>query len=96
MFTEIQLFQSPGHISIRFFVFWGWMKSEVYKRRVNTRDELHADILDAAVRIKKVKIKSDKKQAVFAHELQSAPRLTVRFWNCNKLSFLWTNLSFKY
>ena len=29
------------------------MESEVYKRRVNTRDELHADILDAAVCIKR-------------------------------------------
>jgi len=29
------------------------MKSEAYKRKVNTQDELHAGILDAAVRIKK-------------------------------------------
>jgi len=29
------------------------MKSEVYKRKVNTRDELFAGLLDPAARIKK-------------------------------------------
>jgi hypothetical protein len=31
---------------------WGWMKSEVYEIKVNTRDELLARILDTAARIK--------------------------------------------
>jgi len=31
----------------------GWIKSEVYKRKVDTRQELLAGILDAAARIKK-------------------------------------------
>ena len=53
MGTEIELFESPGPNFIIFLFFGGWMKSEVYKRRMNTRDELHARILDAAVRIKK-------------------------------------------
>ena len=57
------------------------MESEVYKRRVNTRDELHADILDAAVCIKRWRLTQTKYSAVFAHELQSAPRLTVLFWD---------------
>jgi hypothetical protein len=35
------------------FCLCGWMKSEVYKRKVDTRDELFARILDAAVRKKK-------------------------------------------
>jgi hypothetical protein len=30
------------------FCLWGWIKSEVYKRRVDTRDELLARILDTA------------------------------------------------
>jgi len=35
------------------FCLWGWMKSEVYKRKVDTRDDLIGRILDAAGRIKK-------------------------------------------
>jgi hypothetical protein len=31
---------------------WGWMQSEVYKRKVDTRNELLARILDTAARIK--------------------------------------------
>jgi len=30
---------------------WGWIKSEVYLRRVDKRDELLARILDAATRV---------------------------------------------
>ena len=35
------------------FCLWGWTNSEVYKRKVDTPDELLACILDAAARIKK-------------------------------------------
>ena len=31
---------------------WGWMKSEVYKEKVNTRDELVARIMNSAALIK--------------------------------------------
>jgi hypothetical protein len=34
------------------FGLWGWMKSEVYKEKVNTRDELLAVIMDGAALIK--------------------------------------------
>ena len=34
------------------FCLWGWMKSEVYKRKVNTRDELLGRIMDAAALIR--------------------------------------------
>jgi hypothetical protein len=37
----------------RIFVCGGWMKSEVYKRNMDRRDELLARILDIAARIKK-------------------------------------------
>jgi len=30
------------------FCFWGWMKSEVYEEKVNTRDELVARITNSA------------------------------------------------
>jgi hypothetical protein len=35
------------------FCLWVWMKSEVYKRKVDTRDELLARILYPTARIKK-------------------------------------------
>ena len=34
------------------FCLWGWMKSEVYKGKVNTRDKLVARIMDSAALIK--------------------------------------------
>ena len=34
------------------FCLWGWMKSEVYKEKVNTRDELVARIMNSAALIK--------------------------------------------
>jgi hypothetical protein len=34
------------------FCLWGWMKSKVNKRKVSTRDEFVACILDAAAHIK--------------------------------------------
>jgi hypothetical protein len=52
MVTETQLFEYPGLTPLD-FCFWGWIKCDVYKRRVDTRDELFARILDAAARIKK-------------------------------------------
>jgi hypothetical protein len=33
------------------FCLWGWMKSEVYKEKVNTRDELVARIMNSAALI---------------------------------------------
>jgi hypothetical protein len=34
------------------FCLWGWMKSEVYKEKVNTRDELVTLIMNSAALIK--------------------------------------------
>jgi len=34
------------------FCLWGWMKSEVYKEKVNTRDELVNHIMNSAALIK--------------------------------------------
>jgi len=53
MVTKIQPFESSNLPPLDFFFLWGWMKSEVYKRKVDTRDELLARILDAAACIKK-------------------------------------------
>jgi hypothetical protein len=51
MVTEIQLFESTDLTPLDSWL-WGWMKSEVYKRKVDTRDELLARVLDAAACIK--------------------------------------------
>jgi hypothetical protein len=50
MDTEIELFKSPK-LSLLDSYLWGRIKSEVYKRKVNIRDELLARILDAAAHI---------------------------------------------
>ena len=50
MRVEIQLFEPGAYRSD--FCLWGWMKSEVYKENVNTRDELIARIMNSASLIK--------------------------------------------
>jgi hypothetical protein len=51
MVAERELFESPDLTPLDFCL-GGWMKIEVYKRKVVTRDELLTCILDAAARIK--------------------------------------------
>jgi len=56
------------------------MKSEVYKRKVDTTYELIAHILDVVTGIKRNEEEiGRKKTAIFAHELRSALKLTVVF-----------------
>jgi uncharacterized heparinase superfamily protein len=50
MGVEIQLFEVGAYRSD--FCLWGWMKSEVYKEKVNTRNELVARIINSAALIK--------------------------------------------
>jgi hypothetical protein len=50
MSVEIQLFEVGAYRSD--FYLWGWMQSEVYKEKVNTRDELVARIMNSAALIK--------------------------------------------
>ena len=50
MGVKIQLFEVGAYRSD--FCLWGWMKNEVYKERVNTRDELVARIMNSAAFIK--------------------------------------------
>jgi len=52
MLTETELFESTDLTTLDFCL-QVWMKSELYKREVDTRDELLARILDAAARMKK-------------------------------------------
>jgi len=50
MGVNIQLFEVGTYRSD--FCLWGWMKSEVYKENVNTRDELVPRIMNSAALIK--------------------------------------------
>ena len=50
MGVKIQLFEVGAYRSN--FCLWGWMKSEVYKEKVNTRDELVACIMNSASLLK--------------------------------------------
>ena len=50
MGVKIQLFEVGAYRSD--FCLRGWMKSEVYKEKVNTRDELVARIMNSAALIK--------------------------------------------
>jgi hypothetical protein len=47
--VKIQLFEVRAYRSD--FYLWGWMKSEVYKEKINTRDELVARIMNSAALI---------------------------------------------
>ena len=49
--VKIQLFEVGANRSD--FCLWGWKKSEIYKEKVNTRDELVALIMNSAALIKK-------------------------------------------
>jgi len=70
------MFQNPSvNLTPSDFCLWGCVKSEVYKRKVDTRAELLARILDA------VKINSDEQHAIFRREMKAALRLTVEFSN---------------
>ena len=48
---KIQLFEVGGY-RLDFFFLWGWTKREVYKEKVNTRDEMVARIMNSATLIK--------------------------------------------
>ena len=50
MNVEIQLFEVD--LTPLYLCLWGWMKSEVYKEKVNTRDELVARVMNSAALIK--------------------------------------------
>jgi hypothetical protein len=52
MVSETELSESTD-LNALDFCLQGWMKSEEYKRKVDTRDELLTRILDAAASIEK-------------------------------------------
>jgi len=50
MGVKIQLFEDGAYRSD--FCLWGWMKSKVYKEKVNIRNKLVARIMNSAALIK--------------------------------------------
>jgi hypothetical protein len=50
------------------FYLWGWLKSEVYRRKVDTQDELLDDIPDVITRITKRQMHSDE-HAISPHDI---------------------------
>jgi hypothetical protein len=52
MVTEIELFESPD-LTLLGFCLWVWLKSKVYERKEDTRDEWLTRILDVAACRKK-------------------------------------------
>jgi hypothetical protein len=75
---------------------WGWVKKEVYKRKVDKRDEFLARILNAAARVKDwedelrrktrdlstlVEKFTESDGAIFEHLLRTATKLS---YLCNK------------
>jgi len=71
MVTKTELFESPN-VTLLDFLLWGWMKSRVHERKVDTRDELLACISDAAACIRERDSHINQKHRIIMHELQSA------------------------
>jgi len=94
MGVEIQL-SEVGAYRLHFCL-WGWMKSEVHKDKVNTRDELVARIMNSAALIKQerqsknVKTTSGQLHVLLPRGLKSALKAMVRFLNtyCELLQFI--------
>jgi hypothetical protein len=54
------------------FLLWGWIKSETYKIKVDTRDELLSRAVNADARTKEREDQMRRKPAILQLELQSA------------------------
>ena len=81
MGVEIQLFEVGAYRAD--FCLWGWMESEVYKEKVNTRDELVACIMNSAALIKQERQDktSGELHVLLPRELKSALKSMVGFLN---------------
>jgi hypothetical protein len=76
------------------------MKSEVYKRKVDKRDELLAGLLDPAARIKKRADELRRTACDFCTRvamcIQADWDSRTCVWSCNRYIVFVTNLSFKH
>jgi len=72
------------------------MKSEVYRNKVDTRDEMLVNILDVFAWITKVKTHSHEQHAMSSHELQNTLMLTVKLSNIQVKLYQPCHLNNKY
>jgi len=80
MGVNIQLFEDGAYRSD--FCLWGWVKSEVYKEKVNTRDELVFRIMNSAALIKQERQEaSGELHVLLPRGLKSAWKSMVGFLN---------------
>ena len=75
MVTEIELFEFPDVTPLDFCL-CAWMKCEFYKMKVDTRDELPGDTLNAAAQKKTLSTQTTRD---LCNKLQSALMLTEGF-----------------
>jgi len=66
MGVKIQLFEAGAYRSD--FCLWRWMKSEVYKEKVNTKDELVARIMSSAALIKQERQTTSEELHILSQE----------------------------
>jgi len=80
MGVNIEIFEVGAYRSD--FCLWGWMKSEIYKEKVNTRDELIARIMNSAALTKQER-QDDLRRATIttAKRVENALKSTVGFLN---------------
>ena len=78
MVTGRHLFESPDPTPLDFCLLC-WMKSEVYKRRVDTGDKLTTRISDAAARTKKCEAQFRQTKCDLHTQVAKSLRLTVGF-----------------
>jgi len=63
------------------FCLWGWMKSEFYKEKVNTRDELVARIMNSAAFVKQERQDDLRVPRTIAKRVENALTSMVGFLN---------------
>jgi len=80
MAVKIQLFEFGEYRSD--FCLWGWMKSEVYKEEINTRDELVTRVMNSAALIKQERQDDPEElHILLPRGLKSALKMMVGFLN---------------
>ena len=75
---KIRLFEVGAYRSD--FCVWGWIKSEVYKEKVNTRDELVARIMNSAALIKQER-QNDLRRATRTVDKRVEKCIGSRWWD---------------
>ena len=80
MDVKVQLFEFGEYRSD--FCLWGWMKSEVYKEEINTRDELVTRVMNSAALIKQERQDDPEElHILLPRGLKSALKMMVGFLN---------------